>query len=543
MELIKLTNLIRKQIRKQRYKDGKDPFEEFLRIKKEYKLPPVTKGTIVITPVRVSPVSNLLEGLVAYKYRMMGYRVVALMCGQKLKKCENLNLNSKVNLACPLCLSEQEKFLEVFEVEGVYLKDLISSQEQHEIDQLVAATDIKKIENFEYKGVQIGVHVEAAIQRHYLTSLPDLDKNMDTCKKLLQSSLIMTQASFKLFEKYKPELVFSSHGIYSMWGPIIEVANKLNIHSIVWGRGYVGKGNLLLSHNKSYLLERNSGENETWHLNDLTSEERNRLDNYFAQKRNPNSTVDYVSYYSAGSGNEQLDLRAKLGIPKGKKIMAHYPNIPWDGQAFCKTKEFPTIRKFCSEMFGWFERNPDVYLIIRIHPAEKARKDNLAMEGFTDIVKEFYPNKLPENVKLIEAEDSITSYQVKDICDAGITFGSTLSLEFSLEGWPMIQCGLRETSNRNIVFDAFTREDMIKYMDMVARGELHMTEEMKKRAFQFAYYWVFKRHIPEKLVELKSLRFQQYNFTNIEEFEKMESLNWIVDKSLSGDAFIWEGNA
>lgn len=543
MELIKLTNLLRNQIRNQRYRNSKDPFQEFTKIKGNYKLPPITKGTILITPVRVSPISNLLEGLMAYAYRMRGYRVVVLMCGQKLKKCENLNLNSNVNLACPLCLSEQEKFIKTFEVEGVYLKELISEKEQEEIDRIVDQQSIENTEDFSFKGVNIGVHIEAAIQRHYLTSKPDYKKNNETCRKIFQSALIMTQASLNIFKKYNPELVVSSHGIYSMWGPIIEAANFMNIKSVVWGRGYVGKGNILFSHNKSYLLDRNFSEHETWHLKDLTEEENQRLMTYFEAKRNPGSSVDYVSYYKNSEKTDQVDLHQALEIPKDKKVIAFYPNIPWDGQVFCKTKGLPTIREFCKHMFSWFEANQDTYLAIRIHPAEKARQDNLTVESFVDILKEFYPDQLPENIKMINAQDSITSYQLKQICEAGITYGSTLSLEFSIEGWPMIQCGLRETSNRNIVFDAFNKEDMHRYLDLASKGELKMTDEMKKRAIQFAYYWIFKRHIPEKLIELKSLKFQQYNFNTIEEFTQSESLNWIIDKSLNQEPFVWEKNA
>jgi hypothetical protein len=543
MELIKITNLIRNQIRKQRYKNSNDPFEEFIKIKKDYQLPPITKGTILVTPIRVSPISNLLEGLMAYRYRMLGYRVIALLCGQKLKKCENMNLKSNPNLACPLCLSEQEKFIKTFEVEGIFLSDLISNEIQLQIDEIVSKSNFNSIEQFEYKGVDIGLDIEAAIQRHYLTSKPDYVNNDFTCRKILQSAIIITEAALSVMNKFKPQLVLTSHGTYSSWGPIVGVANKLNIKSVVWGRGYVGKGNILFSHNKSYLLDRNYTENETWHQNDLTSVEQTKLSNYFKAKRNPKSSVDYVNYYNDINKGQIKDLHELLKIPKDKKVIAYYPNIPWDGQAFCKTKEFPTIRIFVQALFEWFAKNHDTYLVIRVHPAEKARTDNLTVESFEEILDEFFNGKYPENIKLIKASDSITSYELKEICVAGIAYGSTLSLEFSVEGWPMIQCGLRETSNRNVVFDAFTKEEMFNYLDLAKEGKLNMNEEMKKRAKQFAYFWIFNRHIPEKLIELDKLKFQKYTFNSIEEFSETESLNWIIDRTLNGEPFIWDKDA
>lgn len=540
MDLIKIANHFKYNIRDQRYKNNNDPFKEFNRLKNNYKLPPITKETIVITPVRVSPISNLLEGLYGYALRLKGYRVVVLMCGQKLKKCENFNLRSNKNIVCPLCLSEQETFLQTFELEGVYLSDLISKNDELEINNELLNIDSNEIENLTFKNINIGKHIEAAIQRYYLSSNPEYVKNKKTIKNFIETSLMMTIATFKLIENYNPKLIFSSHGTYSLWGPIIEVSKNLNVNTVTWGRGYVGKGNIIFSHNNSYLLDLNNDDSKYWNDMVLSDEKKTILINYFDSKRNPKSGADYVNYYSNISSNKNVDLYKELNVPKDSKLIAFFPNIPWDGQAFCKTDEFPTLRKFCDVLFAWFHSNPDVYIIIRIHPAEKNRKENDSVESFTDILYEYYKDSLPNNLRVINSSDNITSYQLKEICQAGITFGSTLSLEFAVDGWPMIQCGYRETSNRNIVFDSFNRDSVFKNLDLASQGKLQMTEEMKERALKYAYHWIFKRHIPEKLIDLKDLQFEKYNFNSIEEFSKIDTLNWMIDKSLNKEPFVWE---
>ena len=59
------------------------------------KIPLDNKGTILLAPVRVSPVSNLFEGLIGYYFKLKGYKVKALLCDQCVSFCDNISKNNK----------------------------------------------------------------------------------------------------------------------------------------------------------------------------------------------------------------------------------------------------------------------------------------------------------------------------------------------------------------------------------------------------------------------------------------------------------------
>ena len=49
-----------------RYRNKKDPFKEFHKLRKNERIPKPSKGNVLIIPIRVSPISNLFEGIIGF---------------------------------------------------------------------------------------------------------------------------------------------------------------------------------------------------------------------------------------------------------------------------------------------------------------------------------------------------------------------------------------------------------------------------------------------------------------------------------------------
>ena len=199
---------------------------------------------------------------------------------------------------------------------------------------------------------------------------------------------------------------------------------------------------------------------------------------------------------------------------------------------------------FVRAILEWAHMHQDIDIIIRAHPAEAFRKGNESLERFIDIVK-MECDVLPSNIIYIEPTATISSYEVSEICDAALMYASTMALEFTYIHHPVIQVGLNNVSNKGIIFDAATKQEMFDYLNKAVKGKLTPSENMKKRILQYADYWVNKRHIPEKLMTLSHLTFQKYNFTSNKELlpGHFDTLDWFIDRCEDGKPFIWETNA
>jgi hypothetical protein len=532
---------------KVRYSKINDPFKEFEQLQKESKMSDlrnedkVLKGNILVLPIRVSPTSNLFEGLLGYALSLRGYKVSSLLDGGCLNISENNSIGSNSFVGTALSVYEQSRFCRIFNQQPIYFQELIELDELKLVKSSLEPLNFNELNSYAFKGIQVGIHAKFGLMRYLKRETID-ETHRNLLIKFVITAVKCVLATESAIKNVKPQHAIISHGCYSTWGTALEVLNKHKIHTVVWGRGYVSGGNILLSHNDSYLYEYIHEPNKYWNKEALGSSKIEQVLNYYNQKRIPKNKVDGISYYKKSPNEHELrQLRSK--ISDFDSCIGIYPNIPWDGTMFSGTDGFPSIRHFVESLYPYIINNPKVHFIVRCHPAEVNNSGNEADETFLDIFNQVFLTSL-DNVTIIPPDGSINSYEVSTMCNAAIMFGSTLSLEFSIANHPVIQVGQTNTTNKGFVFDAPTKELFYKYLDDAVNGKLELTESQLGLAIKYAHHWVFRRHIPESLVELDGMKFKKYKFSSINELEagNNPTLDFICDSIIQQKPFVFPSN-
>lgn len=526
---------------KLRYLKKADPFKIFHNmILKEKPLNSSikTKGTYIIAPVRVSPGSNLFEGLIGYFLKLRGYNVKAIMCDQAVTFCDNISKNTKnKNVACALCKKEQERFCNIFDFEKLSIKESLSDSEINKIKKEVENRDFQKKSDFIWDSVNLYDDIFSGTLRYTLKSEIKTKDDLEVLKKSAYTSFIFSTATRKIITNTIPIGVIMSHGFYSTWGAILTVCKQLKTEIVIWGRGYVGQGNILFSRNCSYPDEAIIEDVKIWKNRELSSDEKEITQNYFDQKINRSGKVEHVDYYENLSSSDFNKLTFYDTIKKYKNVYGMFTNITWDGQVFNKTEGFPNTNSYINNTVEWFIKNPDCLLVIRAHPAEKSRETAEGTETFEELLIALYPT-LPENVIFLEPENPISSYELARAIDVAILFGSSLSLEFAVANIPVIQTGLYNVNGKGLVFECQTKEEYWKLLETVKYEGLQYTKQMRIDILKYAHYWIFRKHIEDTTVELKSLEFQHYKFKNMSEFRNNKFLNFISDTLINDEKIV-----
>lgn len=538
MFLQHVLNPIGKLLILNRYKNKLNPFEEFRKLKEEGELPPITKGTVLLGPIRMSGMAHTFEGLIGYALRLQGYRVYALLCGQELQVCETKNLNTISNLKCGICYAEQKEFCKTYDIEPMYIGDNLTSKDRTDIEKSLSQLTIDEM--LLNKTIDLKNPIETGLMRMLKTSSVNDVKYLPLLKQFGETSMKTYLATRNIIDKIKPDHVFMSHGVYSTWGAMIKACNDEGVHSVVWGRGYVGKGAIFATNDNSYLYENIIEPNSNYIDNELDDEKITKTLSYYSSKRNPKSNVDYISYYKGKEGvNDKLNLRERLNIDDKTKIFGMFPNIPWDGQAFSSSKAFPNIKEFTRSTVEWFKMNKDNHLVIRAHPAEVHTRSNNQLETFKDILFNLYPT-LPENVTFLDADSDISSYQIEEHIEVALLYAGTLGLEFAINKTAVIQAGTNPSSGRGFIFEPNSESEFYDMLAGFESSELKMTDERFQFALKYAYYWIFERHVPEEVMKLEGeLNFKGFNLKSSSDLANAKTINWFIDKMVKKEAFIY----
>lgn len=540
LRLIDIVNPLGPILEKIRFSKKNNPYNSFLKLRENEVIPESNKKKVLILPIRASSHSNLFEGILGYALRLRGYSVHALFCGQSINKCETVDVMSKHPiLSCSLCNYEQEIFANTFLLELNKYSNHVDDRQRDSIIKICNEKSVTEFFELTYDGIMLGSHIKSAVMRYLLVSDVDMRIHEGIIREFAFSTLMSFEATKQLIRKIEPEFVLATHGVYSTWGGATEACKALNIPFVIWDRGYVG-GNIIASHNESYLFERVIEPNIYWEKILLTNEQKIQVKEYFLNKKNPKSNVDHVNYYSKTITSKSESISDLIGASKNKIKFGLFPNIPWDGTTFSSNAGFPNIEVFLKVTIEWFIDHSECDLIIRAHPAE-TNSNNIKVETIRDVIDRIQPD-LPNNIYFVEADSSITSYDVESICSYCLMYASTLSLEFSFSGSTVIQTGQSNVSNKGIVFEATTIREYIGYLNKAEKNELFMSQDMNSRAEKYAYHWVYRRHIPETIYTHKSLEFVNYNIESSMDLGigKNKSLDWFLDCCINKKPFIWE---
>jgi len=163
---------------------------------------------------------------------------------------------------------------------------------------------------------------------------------------------------------------------------------------------------------------------------------------------------------------------------------------------------------FSKNMAEWIERTvqyfverTDAQLVIRVHPGEQLTHGT----SMVDVVRNLLP-KLPEHIHLITPTDKTNSYDLVDIARLGLVYTTTMGLEMSMSGVPVIVAGQTHYRGRGFTFDP---ENWVSYykilggmLDDPEKAVLSETQVKQAWAYAYSFFFEYARPFPWHLVKM-----------------------------------------
>jgi hypothetical protein len=283
-------------------------------------------------------------------------------------------------------------------------------------------------------------HAKASTIRFFKNSDFDLNQNpynryfklsLDNCKK----TYTIAQ---KCLDRFKPDIFITSHGIYSLWGPMFDFFRSSKVKSYV----YAGKHSHALNFKYIYFtdsrvqtLTRSSFWNH-YKTTPVSTAMKEAVDNYF-KIRFSHNTSDTKVYF----GEDTTTLRVNSD-PNIKYHIAIFPNSIWDGNIHDRHLAFSGIIDWLVKTITYFKDKPEYQIYLKFHPAEISFFQN--PEGLADIIEKKIPNlNSLANITLIRPQEKVETYDfLKSGIDVAILYDGFLGLELPYMKIPAILAGV-----------------------------------------------------------------------------------------------------
>jgi hypothetical protein len=478
-----------------------DDFAEHRRIAASI---PAGAPDVLLAPSVGHPAMTTLDSLLAVALTVRGARVHVLLCDEILPACQNCLLGKLQDEWVPneflrygpkreLCRSCYSPAHRMFESLGVRVHSYGDFLEKGDIDQawqLARSIEAEDIPHFTVEGLPIGEHATAGAIRFFARASLDREQHgEEVLRRYFAAALLTRFAISRLLQQHRFVSASFNHGIYVPQGIIGAVARQQGVRVVNWIQAY-RKSSFIFSHDDTYHHTLMSEPVEAWQDVPWDEDIERELMDYL--KSRWTGAEDWI-HFNRGARDELAVISKETGIDFSKPSIGLLTNVMWDAQLHYPQNAFKDMWEWLVTTIRYFEKRPELQLIIRVHPAERRGHIQSRQPVAVEIAREF--GQIPKNVFIIPPESDVSTYAVMLQCDSVLIYGTKTGVELTSLGVPVIVAGEAWIRNKGITLDARTREEYLTLLDALPLGE-RLSEDKMRRAKKYAYHFFFRRMIP-----------------------------------------------
>lgn len=269
---------------------------------------------------------------------------------------------------------------------------------------------------------------------------------------------------------------------------------------------------------------------------ELNEAQNAKLDAYLAKRFQGDFTMAGVKFWADMKGLDEAFLQKAARF---KQIVPIFTNVIFDTSQ-------PHANTIFEDMFDWLDTtleviqaHPETLFVIRAHPDElrvrKASRETVGGWVETNRVTE-----LP-NVVFVPSNETLSSYELILKSKFVMVYNSTIGLEASIMGMPVLCAGkARFTQYPTVFFPQTVNEVKGKMKEFLSAERIEVPAEFKRNARRFLYYQLYRTSLPFGRFLEPSVRVTQTKLKSFEldELLDSDSVKVILDGVLNGGDFL-----
>ena len=271
---------------------------------------------------------------------------------------------------------------------------------------------------------------------------------------------------------------------------------------------------------------------------EMNAHQNARLDAYLEERFQGNFTMAGIKFWPAMQG---LDPAFLAKAARFRQIVPVFTNVIFDTSQ-------PHANTIFEDMFAWLDlvlgvirSHPETLFVIRAHPDE-LRVRKASRETVAAWVEATGADKEP-NVLFVGPQERLSSYELILKSKFVMVYNSTIGLEASIMGAPVLCAGRARFTQYPTVFFPQTVDEVRRKMQEFLEAEtIEVPVEFKRHARRFLYYQLFRSSLPfgdylEPSVRTTQTRLKSFELDMLSP-QQSPALEAIVDGVLEGGDFL-----
>lgn len=219
-------------------------------------------------------------------------------------------------------------------------------------------------------------------------------------------------------------------------------------------------------------------------LTEMTQSKREKVQFRLAERAKTGLEGKYIFDLQTSPREKPANIFERLHIDPGLNIALLCTNVAWDTSCIDRGRAFSTMADWIQQTLSLFIQKPDWQLIIRCHPGERLMGTN---ESVNDIIKQKW-DSLPNNICVVQATDPVNTYSLMPLCKLGLTYVSTVGLEMSAMGVPVVVAGKAHYGQKGFTWDPKSPDEYQETVERILSGNIgKLSSDQIDRARHYFY--------------------------------------------------------
>lgn len=342
------------------------------------------------------------------------------------------------------------------------------------LKEILTLSTIEDVKNIHYKNYQIGIPVASSLISYYRDHGLDIYKYRKELLRELKIAEEVLDTIEYYYHNIEPELVYVFNGRMAHNAPVFIYCKSNNIDCRVF--------EFTLTFDKYHILEnaiphdievRNKEMHTLWNDHSISQEKKIEVAKNFFESQKQGNILLGKSFVEL-----QNQFESNLNIIKGKKIISffnssidEYASVPgWDEYIYIFENEVDAIFSICQRYID----DNSKHFVLRIHP-------NLKFLDNTQ-TKELKKLESLQNLTIYAAESSVYTYNLIQQSDYVIVFGSTVGVEASYYGKPVICLGKALYEMLDVAYIPKSKNELYTWLD-----NMSLPPKIKENTYIYGY--------------------------------------------------------
>ncbi|KAF0111864.1 MAG: capsule polysaccharide biosynthesis family protein [Chloroflexi bacterium] len=425
----------------------------------------------------------------AYSYltslglRAQGVPVIHFLCRAGLQRCVLGSNRDRIEQAppCKKCIHQSEQLFT-----GGAVKWFEYEPDETLIGEL-EGFNVERLTKFTYQDQPLGFWAVNSLR--WVLRRNNLKEEIQTrsfLKSFILSAWNVYQQFYALVEETNPLAVVVFNGMFFPEAAVRQVCLNKGIRVITHEVGI-----------QPFSAFFTAGEATAYPMDipsdfQLTPEMDKRLDEYLSHRFSGNFTMAGIRFWPE---MQKLDDSLVGKINQYKRIIPVFTNVIFDTSQVHANTMFEDMFQWLDVVFQTVLDHPESLFVIRAHPDE-SRKGKESRESVADWVKNHGMLDLP-NVIFVDSDQYISSYDLIQRAHIVMVYNSTIGLEATLIGKPVLTAGKARYTQ---IPTAFFPQSQAEYKSVLEKfikiDEISIPAEYQKNARRFLYSQLFLSSLP-----------------------------------------------